>query len=200
MKFSKLNAYQIELLRNKDLTVEDLQKELNCSGITIYRWRKKLNSSPGRGSKKGKARPWQLKRSLKVCECCSIEYEVIGFNSTRRFCSLSCATKSIDKSYMQTEEYKNTLRNPDLPEFEKYSRKVHFLTRKLYEEYSHVINPNGYKRGLAGEDNAYHLDHIIPIKYGFENSIPPEELAKIDNLQMLPWKTNISKSAKYEEN
>lgn len=190
----------LELLKDESKTIKEIAQILNKSTATVSRMRIKYGISIKRGSKKGKPRPWQVKNlEDRNCLYCNSTFSVKP-GSPKRYCNKSCGAKSIDKSYMQTEEYKNTLRNPDLPEFEKYSRKVHFLTRKLYEEYSHVINPNGYKRGLAGEDNAYHLDHIIPIKYGFENSIPPEELAKIDNLQMLPWKTNISKSAKYEEN
>jgi hypothetical protein len=49
------------------------------------------------------------------------------------------------------------------------------------------------KRGRAGIKGAYNLDHKISIKYGFDNSIPPEIIGDIDNLQMLPWEENYSK-------
>lgn len=73
------------------------------------------------------------------------------------------------------------------------SNRVHVLTSKIYEEYKHEINPDNYLGGLAGQDGVYHLDHIVSIRYGFDNNIPPEQLAVKENLQMLPWKDNISK-------
>lgn len=55
---------------------------------------------------------------------------------------------------------------------------------------------NFQKRGLAGIEGAYHLDHKISIKYGFENNIPPYIVGSIHNLEMLPWKDNVYKSSK----
>ncbi len=94
---------------------------------------------------------------------------------------------------MQTEEYRNTLKKESTPEYRRYSNRVHVLTRKIYEEHHTEINPNNYPRGLAGQAGIYHLDHIVSIRYGFDNNIPPEEIAVKENLQMLPWKENISK-------
>ena len=54
---------------------------------------------------------------------------------------------------------------------------------------------NFNNRGMAGVDGAYHVDHKVSIKYGFENSIPPYIIGHICNLEMLPWRDNIYKSA-----
>lgn len=77
-----------------------------------------------------------------------------------------------------------------------YYRQVMFYTEKqdLY------VLENYEKRGMAGIYGAYHLDHIIPISYGFKHQIAPEIIGDIANLQMLPWLENILKSNKYEGN
>ena len=55
---------------------------------------------------------------------------------------------------------------------------------------------NFNKRGVNGQTGAYTLDHIISIKKGFIQNIPPEQIGDIKNLQMLPWEENITKGWK----
>lgn len=57
---------------------------------------------------------------------------------------------------------------------------------------------NYNKRGSC-TNNGYHLDHKIPISYGFKNNIPEEVIGNIENLAFIPWLDNIKKGAKYEE-
>ncbi len=52
---------------------------------------------------------------------------------------------------------------------------------------------NFEKRGPAGIDGAYHLDHIIPISYGFKKSIAPEKIGYLYNLRFIPWRENVTK-------
>lgn len=55
----------------------------------------------------------------------------------------------------------------------------------------------GYEeRGPAelGTDNL-HLDHIVPIMYGFLNEIPAEIIGDISNLRFIHWRENIVKGA-----
>ncbi len=52
---------------------------------------------------------------------------------------------------------------------------------------------NGNKRGFQD----YHIDHIIPIIYGYKNNIPAEEIGHINNLRPLYWKDNLLKAAKH---
>ncbi|MDV7402322.1 hypothetical protein RZS08_63460, partial [Arthrospira platensis SPKY1] len=42
----------------------------------------------------------------------------------------------------------------------------------------------------------YHLDHIIPIYYGFTHNIDPCIIANIENLQMLPAQDNFDKGSR----
>ena len=39
----------------------------------------------------------------------------------------------------------------------------------------------------------YHIDHIVSIRFGYLNNIPAEQIASIENLQMLPMKENMDK-------
>jgi hypothetical protein len=45
-----------------------------------------------------------------------------------------------------------------------------------------------------------HLDHIIPISYGWKNKISPEKMGNIKNLQFIPWEENYKKGCKVDEN
>ncbi|BEH88134.1 hypothetical protein [Klebsiella phage phiKp_21] len=77
----------------------------------------------------------------------------------------------------------------DKKEWEKYRNKVCSLTRKeIYiselENYDlYIKNPN-----------EWHLDHIVSKIHGFLNSVPPEIIASIHNLQIIPAKENIAKN------
>lgn len=84
------------------------------------------------------------------------------------------------------EEYQKTASEWDI-----YRHLVYQLTRQTYKEYQQTINPNKLPRGKAGVDGAYHLDHIVPVRYCFDNNIPPASCAHHSNLQMLHWNDNI---------
>ena len=90
-------------------------------------------------------------------------------------------------SEKRKESWKKRGANPT--EFESYRYKVDVLTAKQ------PINllENFDKRGRAGDEGAYHLDHIISVWYGFHNNIPPEQIADISNLRMIPWMENQQK-------
>jgi hypothetical protein len=192
MKFDKLTKEQLEFLRDRSLTAIELSYKLSVGTATVCRWRKLLGINLGRGSKKGKPRPWQEKKEKRNCPECGVMFITTPAHK-KIYCSLKCSTKNIDKTYMQGDSYRNSLSKESTPEYKRYSSRVHRLTKRIYEKYKNMINPNNYPRGLAGIDGIYHLDHILSIRHGFDNNISPEEIAKLENLQMLPWKENISK-------
>ena len=198
------------------LTAKEAAKRLCVSEPTIHRCRKKYDICPGRIGR------WtrKLPRIIKICEYCNNDYKVIETDETR-FCSHSCYTDyRVDhpEEYEYSKYHKETLsrkaierwENPsqnildgiekrkkdDLNPYHKYRYRVYRLSEETYTKYEDEINPLGYIRTLAGVEDGYHLDHIIPCRYGFDNNIPPEELAKKENLQMLPWKENITKGCK----
>jgi len=76
-----------------------------------------------------------------------------------------------------------------LDDYSRYKREVMLLTRKC--DVSNL--PNSDKRGKAGVNNAYHLDHIVEISEGYVNRISPEKIADISNLQFIPWEENMKK-------
>lgn len=143
---------------------------------------------------------------LKVCPFCKEEWTASLYKERKsKYCSKECYFSSkkgvplpvdpskIDKSYMQTEEYRKTLMKDETPEYKRYRNRVSKLTELTYCENYHIINRNNYPRTLCGIDGGYQLDHIKSVKECFLSGISPEECAKIENLQMLPWKENLLK-------
>ena len=45
----------------------------------------------------------------------------------------------------------------------------------------------------------YHIDHIIPISYGYKYNINPSFIGSLDNLQLISKKENFSKNLKVTE-
>jgi len=64
---------------------------------------------------------------------------------------------------------------------------------KYYDKF-----PDSHPRTLAGVEGGYHLDHIIEVRIGFDWGIPPEELSKIENLRILPWRENLARNRRVE--
>lgn len=78
-------------------------------------------------------------------------------------------------------------------EWKKYRSAVTKHTRVTYKANIVTINPLNLPFGRCGTDGAYQLDHIIPVRYGFDNGIPPEQLANVSNLRVIPWLENVVK-------
>ena len=68
------------------------------------------------------------------------------------------------------------------------------MSDKVYEENKHIINPDDRPRTLAGVEDGWQLDHIIEVRWGFDNNIPVEVLCEVENLRMLPWKKNLERN------
>jgi transposase len=76
-----------------------------------------------------------------------------------------------------------------LPEYDKYRREVLSITNKQL-----INNLDNYnKRGVAGKQGVYHLDHKFSINEGFKQGIKPEIIGNINNLEFIPWEDNLSK-------
>ncbi len=147
-------------------------------------------------------------RYEKKCEVCDNMFVVkCTAHVLKKYCSRKCYMetkkgkpvvssdflRNMDRSYMQTEKYSASKRKHDTPAYRKYSNRVATLTRRTYEAHKDIINPNNYSRTLAGVDGGYQLDHKLSVRFCFDNGIPAEDVAKLENLQMLPWKTNLLK-------
>lgn len=78
-------------------------------------------------------------------------------------------------------------------EFQQYRYEVQKLTEMNYRNNVDTINPDRHKRTRAGVEGGWQLDHIYSVHKGFLNNIKPSEIAKVENLQMLPWEENRRK-------
>lgn len=76
-------------------------------------------------------------------------------------------------------------------EFYRYKLIVTYLTEKFRKEIT-----TGYITGLAGKDNAWHIDHQFSILKGYQQKVSPLVIGHKNNLKMIPWKDNISKHSK----
>ena len=84
-------------------------------------------------------------------------------------------------------------------EWQEYKSDVTKLTRINYKNNKHIINPDNLPTGRAGIEGAYHVDHIIPIRYCFNNKIPVHICADKSNLQMLGWRENVGSRDRLKE-
>lgn len=76
------------------------------------------------------------------------------------------------------------------PLFAQYRQKVRSVTNQ--QEIEKLDNYD--KRGVAGVQGAYHLDHKYSVKDGFINDVDPEVLGDIANLEFIPWEDNLKKN------
>jgi hypothetical protein len=204
--FKQLTKEDIETIARSDLTTYEICDLIGIKPtVTLSRWRKQLGISVPKGCKPGKERPWRIiPREIANCKNCNKEVSVIPkYKEKFKYCSRKCQfenpdhinmLKNIDRSYMYTDEYRKIMSNPDASERKRYGNIVHKLTSKNYELHKDEINPNTYPRTVCGIEGGYQLDHIISIKFGFENNILPEVLAEKSNLRMLPWKENLMRN------
>jgi uncharacterized Zn finger protein (UPF0148 family) len=83
--------------------------------------------------------------------------------------------------------------DPIYSNFKKYRNRVATRTKKNYQLYESIINPNNLKLGKCGIDGANQIDHIITVRQGFEQGIPVEVIAAAENLRVIPWLENVQK-------
>jgi len=94
--------------------------------------------------------------------------------------------RAVKAGFSSWEEYEEKF-----PIWKRYKADVWKETYKSLRE--NPILENFDKRGRCGVEGAYQIDHIVGVRCGFDNGIPPKEIAKYSNLTMLPWKENLSK-------
>jgi hypothetical protein len=88
---------------------------------------------------------------------------------------------------MNVKDYNKTRIIEQRAAYRIYKNKVDRLTEKI----AHLV-PGIEKRKWREWD----LDHIIPISFGFKNNIPPENMALLSNLQVIPHQSNAKKGQK----
>jgi len=79
----------------------------------------------------------------------------------------------------------------NMSDYELYRRRVWKETNR-----NNLLSlKNSEKRGLAGTEVAYHLDHKYSIQQGYINGVPPELIGSINNLEFIPWEDNVKKQS-----
>lgn len=81
-----------------------------------------------------------------------------------------------------------------------YKRAVSSVTHKSLKDFGDEKFGFGWKDtlGLMGVDDGMQVDHIYSIKNGFDNYIPAYIIGNINNLRIISWEENISKSSNSE--
>lgn len=212
-RFEDLTEDDLNILRDTSLSGKEIQEIFDCGPSTPHRWRKKLGVKVTIGSKKGKEKPENRNGEMKPCPVCGKEFYQPKYHLERdldRCCSRECLSQydeyrlklstSIKEGWVEPSEARlvsiEQRRKPETPEYTRYKNLVHRLSEKVYQENKHIINPNDYPRTLAGVDGGWQLDHIIEVRFGFDNDIPAEVLCEVDNLRMLPWQKNLARNKK----
>jgi hypothetical protein len=80
--------------------------------------------------------------------------------------------------------------------YKEYRYLVDKLSEVNYVKYYDIINPERKPRTKCGVEGGYQLDHIYPVYEGFVNNILPEEIARLENLRVIPWEENQRKKHK----
>lgn len=91
-----------------------------------------------------------------------------------------------DKLGLTVDQYQNLWKENK----KQYYRIVDFITSK---QPIHLLE-NFEKRGRAGIEGAYHLDHKIPRILGFVNNIDPYIIGNLENLRFITWQENLSRN------
>ena len=169
----KCNHYRIIIKNN--LEAERIKKEIEEKGFTILEEYKEnkyniliKNNNCGHT---WKVRPNNILARNVICKIC---------NDKRKSERMDTLNKQRHKEYLKTAT-----------EWQAYKSAVFKLSRLSYKNNKITINPTNLPQGKAGTPGAYHIDHIVPIRYCYNNKIPPEICSHPTNLQMLEWTANI---------
>jgi hypothetical protein len=103
----------------------------------------------------------------------------------------ACSRLQANNNIRDTYKAKSIATKLVTPTLSGYAKAVRSVTESTYRQHRLVINPNNHQRSHAKHKTGYQLDHIIPVRLGYELRLSPDIIGGIDNLQMLDWETNI---------
>lgn len=83
-----------------------------------------------------------------------------------------------------------------LSDMREYRRLVKIYTDRSLKSFGYMLENIELRASHNNDDFAYHVDHKFSVSEGFYNSIPPFIIGSIHNLQLIPWRDNVSKSNK----
>lgn len=198
MRYNQLTEQEMNIVKDPVITLHEAGEKIGVHPGTISRWRKKLGikgifkrpGSPG-------PRPFTGYYNTCLMDGCENTFRTVP-SKDQKYCSQVCSGKhrcqldpTIAPGYGQKE--RPWRRKPDRPAYKVYQGKVQRLTEEVYNINIDEINPMRYNRRLCGVEGGWQLDHIESIRYCFDNDLPAEYCARLENLQMLPWEHNLKK-------
>jgi hypothetical protein len=163
-------------------------------GSGIYCSRSCANSRIRTQEIKDRVSKKMLGHYIKTISVCPCGKEIICYSKISRiphkYCSIKCSSKYIDhRKIINIKEYKNYgLRCDFIFKLSDYPNKFDFELIKKYGWY-HPKNRGDNLNGVS-------RDHIVSVRYGFENSIPPEIISHPANCQLMRHRDNSSKHSK----
>lgn len=124
-------------------------------------------------------------------------YDKIGlilcYQCSRKRIGKTMNRKNIDEATRKRTGSKHPRFNTNKDSLKEYAYKVRETTKKQ----PLFLLENGDKPiTRCGVSGGFQLDHMMSIKDGFENGIPPEFIGSIVNLQIIPWEENRKKGSK----
>lgn len=91
------------------------------------------------------------------------------------------------------------LKKRKLSNIKDLEKRLYYIKVWIITESQPIFKLKNYdKRCFRGVD-CYHLDHTVPIIYGYNNKIPPEKIGGISNLRFIPSEDNMKKGYKITE-
>jgi len=165
----------------------DVERKISKSGEVIidrderkFCSRKCANSKVWNEEDKLKKSLSAKKRPYRICPSCGKE-----FNSKQQTCSLECSSK-----YRYRHIDKESLR------YYRLKCKFEFALKDYPEEFEFsLIEEYGwYKAKNHGDNqNGVSRDHMVSVKYGWENKIDPSIIKHPANCRLLRHSSNVSK-------
>lgn len=111
-----------------------------------------------------------------------------------------CNTLRKRKQFQEYGRQKSAKYAETATEWSLYYSQVSQITKKNLQDYNHIINPDSLPIGKAGVEGAHQTDHIVSVRWCFDNNVPAEMCGHLDNLQTLPWYDNLTKGSKLPNN
>jgi hypothetical protein len=101
-------------------------------------------------------------------------------------------SKISDKSYNTLISKFKTINRDSIDDFKKYCKRVNYYTNLNLRINGESKFGENYRSGIKVRGN--HIDHIYSKYNGYLNSVDPEIIGHIENLQILNYKLNIKKN------
>lgn len=196
---AKLKEYHKKVKDDKIAKYDENPKICRCGAIIEFKKRENLYCSRACGNiyrqykdetrmKISSALVGRGKRITSTCERCSAE---IVSHRKRLYCSVQCSNKSRPKRL--SEEKRNSL---------SYYRTICSFNFSVYdypEEFDlKLLNDHKWYKASNRGNNLYGVsrDHLVSVKYGYDNGIDPKIISHPANCQLLLHSDNVKKGSK----